>query len=175
MLRHNVSSCITHLDKLSRTLPTGSKLHFHGVELNEDGWDGIVLDLISIPPEAPPGVGTRLMADLLAATDRLGVKVRLEADPTRKRGDPSLFDLAKWYYRFGFRMQGLMFEGWLILERDPQKQACDATGIIDSYQAAKANQDLTREEFERRVDVLVSIFQSSYGEEWANQFRERGY
>ncbi|HEX8434342.1 hypothetical protein [Archangium sp.] len=161
--------------KLGRTLPPGSNFQFHETELNVDGWDGVVLDMLSIPQGAPHGVGTKFMAELLAVVDDLGVKLRLEADPTRKRGDPDLFALARWYCRFGFEMRGLSLEGRLHMSRDPQEGGRDAAAILEGYREARTCRDLTRETFEGRINVFLSVFQRVYGEEWERQFRARGF
>jgi len=44
--------------ELCQTLPTGSDFRFREAERDEDGWDGFILDMISIPQGAR-GVGTK--------------------------------------------------------------------------------------------------------------------
>jgi hypothetical protein len=176
VLNHSVSRSVqTRLRELERTLPPGSVFRFHETDPDEECWDGLSLDMLSLPAGArQTGIATGFLAEVLVVTDDFGITTAIDADPTRKRGDPSLFDLARWYCRFGFEMKCLTQEGRLHMQRKPGGPGLGVAAILDAYAKAKAARDLTREKFEGWIDLFVSVDSCGYGEEWARQFRARG-
>jgi hypothetical protein len=94
-----------------RSLPTGSILEAR-VEP-----DRLWLNRILLPASHRHGAGSRMMARILDAADRAGVTVGLEADPTDNPGDPTTFDLVRWYRRFDFKPLCETEDG-VLMERD---------------------------------------------------------
>lgn len=158
------------LRRVLATLPAGGSLDFHFAEANEDGWDGLVLDMLSLPQDAR-GTGTGIMARVLAAADRRGMEVRLSAEATERPGDPGLFELARWYSRLGFSMDGLSARGGLAMRRLPLQGDGSEEAVLQAYDEARLRGDLQEEAFAGTVGAFVRIFGDAYGEEWRRQAR----
>ena len=131
---------LTALANLRRRLPSGSEFTFEVFE------DRVHLYILNIPFEAR-GIGTEFLASVLAETDRVGLPVTLEADPTDEPNDPDTFDLAKWYYRFGFRVSSVADTGVVSLRRDVRPRQPGAEAILADYLSGK-NDDLSRSVFD---------------------------
>jgi hypothetical protein len=120
---------------LARGLPQGSRFEFE-----EGGRGEYRLMLLDLPrAERGRGRGTRFMAALVAAADEAGATLRLEADSTDEPGDPSTFQLARWYARFGFRLRGITDpDEWVEMARQPRPPGRGLAGAIEDYEAARA-------------------------------------
>lgn len=130
------------LRSIAQKLPSGSSFSF---TVNDDH---LWLERFLIPKHAR-GQGTAWLSKILAVTDQAGLKVALLADPTDRPGDPSTFDLVRWYGRFGFTLLAVTEDG-VAMERQPKPRAVPAQELERLARAAKAN-DITHEEFEKMV------------------------
>ena len=130
------------LRTIGQKLPSGSSFSY---QVNEDH---LWLERFLIPKHAR-GQGTAWLSKVLAATDQAGLKTALLADPTDRPGDPSTFDLVRWYGRFGFTLLAVTEDG-VAMERQPRPRALAAQEIERQARAAKAN-DITHDEFEKMV------------------------
>ena len=127
--------------KKAQGLPAGGRLEF------EAHPDHVWLHVVQLPPSARGGTGTRLMAQLLAVADQVGLPVSLTADPTDKGvGDPGVYDLVRWYSRFGFTLYALDRDRVALMERLPQSRNATPETVLKSYQSSPPV--LTREAFE---------------------------
>lgn len=126
--------------KKAQTLPHGGRLEF------DVHPDHVWLHIIQLPPDARGGKGTRLMAELLTIADQLGMPVSLTADPTdRGVGDPGVYDLVRWYSKFGFKLYALDNDRVALMERLPGERSASPEKLIARYkQTAPA---MTAEQF----------------------------
>lgn len=114
--------------KKAQSLPSGGRLEF------EAHPDHVWLHIIQLPPDARGGRGTRLMAELLSIADQLDMPVSLTADPTdRGVGDPGVYDLVKWYSRFGFKLYALDNDRVAMMERLPQGRSSTPEKLLAIY------------------------------------------
>ena len=127
------------LAALARKLPRHAELAFNVEE------DHVWLHKIYLP-KSSRGQGSKLLADVLVATDAAGLPVCLTADPTDDPTDPATIDLVRWYKRFGFVPYSATDDG-IIMQREPDGARPSAPAIVAKAVAAKAN-DLTHEEYE---------------------------
>ena len=127
--------------KKAQSLPTGGRLEF------EAHPDHVWLHIIQLPPEARGGRGTRLMAELMSIADQLGMPVSLTADPTdRGIGDPGVYDLVKWYSRFGFKLYALDNDRVALMERSPGERSSTPEKVLAKYKQTPPA--MTAQEFE---------------------------
>ncbi len=140
------------LSQLRETLPQGSVFEF---DILDDG--GVHLQRLVIP-RTDRGTGTEFLARVFAACDLHGAVARLEADPTDLPGDPSTFELVRWYMRFGCVIE-TADDDTVWMRRAPRRSALGPQGIMRWYHQARAS-DMTLDEFEDirsrpRESVLV--------------------
>lgn len=128
----------TRLWTLARSLSPGSVFEW------EVANGTLHLRHLSVPGMAPHGIGTKFLASVLDLADAAGLDQVLEADNTDEPGDPGLFDLVRWYWRFGFRPTGLDDQERPILRR---AASASRGGALASYEDARAT-DLNREAFD---------------------------
>ncbi len=131
---------LSALCELRDTLPNGSVFEF---EVREDG--GVHLERLVIL-RRDRGAGTEFLARVFAACDLHGASASLEADPTDLPGDPSTFELVRWYMRFGCAIDAADDEA-VSMTRQPCVPSLGPDGVLDRYEQAKAS-DLTLDEFE---------------------------
>ena len=127
--------------------------------------DHLWIEILLLPKHAR-GTGTAVMSKILAATDRAGLKVALLADPTDRPGDPTSFDLARWYGRFGFALLAATEDG-VAMERQPRARPCAPEELERLARAAKTN-DIGQDEFDRfiasaRLEAPVRSSSPSFG------------
>ena len=134
----------TTLRAIGQKLGAGSSFRY---EIHDDH---VWLERLLVPTRAR-GTGTAVMAKILAATDKAGLKVALLADPTDRLEDPTTFDLVRWYGRFGFAMLSATEDG-VAMERQVRPRACPPEELERLARAAKAN-DISVEEFDRFVEA----------------------
>lgn len=108
--------------------------------------DRVHLCILNIPVESR-GIGTEFLARALAETDRFELPVTLDVDPTDEPNDPDTFDLARWYYRFGFSVTSVADTGVVSLRRDARPWQPGTTAILADYLSGK-NNDLSRTAFD---------------------------
>lgn len=123
----------TALDALAATLPPGGAFRF------ETPPEGLWLTSLYVPPGRRGG-GTAFLARVLAEADRAGVTTYLHADPTDEPGDPSTFELARWYARLGFEVTGVTEDEWIVMARAPRPTP-DGDAILADYARARARPD----------------------------------
>ena len=116
--------------KKAQSLPRGGRLEFEAHD------DHVWLHIIQMPSDAPAGAGTRLMAQLLAVADQVGLSVSLTADPTDRPEDPRMYDLVRWYCRFGFKLYALDRDRVALMERIPASRHSTPDTVLASYQSA---------------------------------------
>lgn len=133
----------TALRAVAHKMPPGSSLDFQIYD------DHLWLERLLVPKHAR-GQGSEILAKILAAADQAGLKTSLLADPTDRAGDPTSFELARWYGRFGFTLLAITEQG-VAMERQPRARAVAPQQLVQAAKAAKAH-DLTLEEFERLVE-----------------------
>lgn len=144
------------LQRLKSTLPRYS--HF-------DWWqedEVLHIDLLMVPGMRK-GVGTEFVARVLALADRHGMTTTLHADATDVPGEPSTYDLVRWYSRFGFDWTGLNDDGWCAMRREPQPPAGGHPAVLARYGAAKSQGDMSHDQFADRMhSYLDASCQSAY-------------
>lgn len=111
--------------------------------------DHLWLEILLVPKHAR-GQGTALLSRILAAADQAGVRTALLADPTDQPGDPTAFEIVRWYGRFGFAMLAATEDG-VAMERAPRARPVPAAEIERAARAAKAH-DLTGAEYARFIE-----------------------
>lgn len=136
-----MTDILCRLDAVRATLPSGAELAY------EVSGGELTLGVLYLP-EGARGEGTRLMASILAHADAAGLRTTLLVDPTDEPGDPSSFELARWYARFGFEVVGV--DEWMrpTMARGPR--GLDFRGLLADY-GTKRSEDLSREAFEALV------------------------
>lgn len=130
---------LRELSVLSASLPTGSVFEY------EDDGDGLKLEILSVPSNSR-GAGTPFLAKLFALCDIHGVAVRFRADATDIPGDPSTFELVRWYARFGCEID-VVDEDGAAMSRSARDPSGGLEAILAAYKAATSG-DLTLDEFE---------------------------
>jgi hypothetical protein len=128
------------LRRLGDILPPGSVFDFEVVD------EARVHLVRLVIPSAARGVGTEFLASVFAACDEHGVHASLQADPTDLPGDPSTFELVRWYMRFGCVIEAADDDG-IRMTRAPRRSALGPQGIMRWYHQARAL-DMTVDEFE---------------------------
>lgn len=117
--------------KKAQSLPAGGRLEFEAHD------DHVWLHIVQLPPEARGGSGTRLMAELLAVADQVGLPVSLTADPTDQGpGDPGVYDLVRWYSKFGFKLYALDNDRVALMERLPGSRSSTPEKLLADYRRA---------------------------------------
>lgn len=117
--------------KKAQSLPTGGRLEFDVFD------DNVWLHIVQLPPECRGGKGTRLLAELLAIADQVGMSVSLTADPTdRGVGDPGVYDLVRWYSKFGFKLYALDNDRVALMERPAGSKSATPDRLIADYKRA---------------------------------------
>lgn len=129
------------LDAIKAELPPGADFTWE----RRDG--AVFLDRLFIPEESR-GIGTGVVAKILAEIDRAGLAATLYADPTDEPGDPDTFELARFYARFGFRLDHLNDQEWVGMRREPQPYRGGYLHVMADYAVAKATGDMARDDFE---------------------------
>lgn len=148
-MRNNKRQAVqTELKAIARNWP---KPHGEFVFFMED--DHMWLHKIRLPSHAR-GEGTKRMAQILALTDKADLLVCLTADPIFREEheevsvtNPDMFELVRWYMRFGFVPHGPTEDGF-IMERHP-RPGSSVDSIQREYTKNKSN-DLTIEEYNKR-------------------------
>lgn len=135
------------LRRLAGRLPAGANFAFDASS------DGLHLDALYLPPGRRGG-GTAFLAAVLAEADRAGAATTLAADPTDEPGDPCTFELARWYARFGFSLDGVDDNDWVTMRREPRPFGGPGA-VLAAYAEARANADMTREGFDAEIDRLA--------------------
>jgi hypothetical protein len=120
----------------------------------ETGPDGLLVGSLDIPL-AFRGIGTGIMADLLSEADRHGIPVSLDACPTGNAGDPSLYQLVRWYRRFGFAVTGVTPQGWVSMHRVPRPWR-GGQAVMRDYQGVRRHCDLTEDAFRAAVAEVAA-------------------
>lgn len=131
---------LSALRELRDTLPNGSVFEF---EVREDG--GVHLQRLVIP-RTDRGAGTEFLARVFAACDLHGASASLEADPTDLPGDPSTFELVRWYMRFGCVIDAVSDEA-VAMTRPPCDPVHGFEGVLARYEEARTS-DLTPDELD---------------------------
>jgi len=133
------------IGQLREILPDGSEFEFtvEGEELH--------LKILRVSDQKQ-GYGTGFLAAVLAEADGAGARAILHADPTDELGDPSTYNLIKWYTRFGFSISDVSPDGWVEMTRLPQPGSFKGD-ILLAYQEAK-KRDITDEEISDALDSL---------------------
>lgn len=117
--------------KKAQALPAGGRLEFEAHD------DHVWLHIVQLPPEMRGGHGTRLMAELLAVADQVGLPVSLTADPTDSGvGDPGVYDLVRWYSKFGFKLYALDNDRVALMERLPGSRSATPEKLLAEYRRA---------------------------------------
>lgn len=105
-------------------------------------------------PASCRGEGSKRMAQILALTDKINLPVCLTADPIFREEheemsvtNPDMFELVRWYMRFGFVPHGPTEDGF-IMERAPRPQS-SVESVLREYATNRQN-DLTIEEYNKR-------------------------
>lgn len=139
--------------RLLKALPRGSEFAWRF----ESG--GVRFETWTVP-QARRGRGTELLARILAEADRSGLACSLDADPTLEPGDPSLFDLVRWYRRFGFEAVSLDSNEWVRMTRDPRPWRGGHGAVLSDYACVKATSDLTPDGF---ASLLLRLSARTHG------------
>lgn len=127
--------------KKAQALPPGGRLEFDVFD------DHVWLHIVQLPPECRGGKGTRLLAELLAVADQVGLSVSLTADPTdRGVGDPGVYDLVRWYSKFGFKLYALDNDRVALMERPVGSKSATPDRLVAEYK--RAIPAMTAEQFE---------------------------
>ena len=126
--------------KKAQSLPSGGRLEFEAHD------DHVWLHIVQLPPEVR-GTGTKLMSELLAIADQVGLPVSLTADPTDSGpGDPGVYDLVRWYSKFGFKLYALDNDRVALMERQPGSRSATPERLLADYR--RALPAMTAQEFE---------------------------
>ena len=124
--------------KQAKNLPYGGRLEF---EVNSDH---VWLHIIELP-SSMRGKGTQFMTQLLAAADQAGLSVSITADPTDRPGDPTVYDLVKWYSKLGFKLYGLDSDSVALMERPVGSRFATPDTLYNAYK--KAVFTMSKDEF----------------------------
>lgn len=124
--------------KQAKTLPYGGRLEFEAQE------DHVWLHIIQLPDNMR-GKGTQFMTQLLAVADQVGLPVSITADPTDRPGDPTVYDLVKWYSKLGFKLYGMDNESVALMERPAGSRFASPDALYNAYK--KASFTMSKEQF----------------------------
>lgn len=132
------------LRKIARSLPSGGRLVYRLEP------DYLWLEIFHLPVSAR-GTGTQWMSKILEAADVAQTVVNLCADPTDRPGDPSTYDLTRWYARFGFKPLAATEDG-VLMERQSATPR-PASEIEKAARAAKSA-DMSQEDFRCLTETM---------------------
>ena len=142
----------TALARLKATLPKDSQFSWSFEP------DRLSLEVLSIPI-GHRGIGTGFLALVVHTADVFGAPSVLHADPTLEPGDPDLYDLVRWYSRFGFELRDVTRDYLCVMER-ATKPVRDGgpdgyRGILADYDLSKSRAFMSREAFQEHIEGIA--------------------